>query len=448
MYESITPWRSIVTAPFLKRGVFQGVIAWVFLGMSMVCSEAADWPQWRGPNRDGTSSDSSAFSVWPPVELWRVSLTPNASGFASPIVSEGRVYVMGGFASYPEAQDVMCCFDAVTGTSLWTNSWTSANSCGGGPGSTPVIHENELYAISHDGVLRCLDKITGTNLWSVSLSHITGDDNCASPLIEGDLVILNMGQSGVAVRRSAPHDVVWESAAGWPEYASPVACTIGDERLVAIMAQTNFVLVAPDDGRIVAGIPWPGALSVPDPIVFGNRFFISTGDGAGYCGVVEYTNGVLSTVWQNPNNVGLVTKAGNFVVIGDYVYGVECDGSADWGVFRCLDLRDGSEMWSTNAINLHDNMSTTIAVGDKVIFSTRWGGVLVAKATPTGFDMEGRSKISIDTAITPAYANGRLYIRDRNGWLVCLSVGTSASAGVVAFSATTYEVEKGQVFCT
>lgn len=376
----------------------------------------SDWPQWRGPNRDGTTSDPFAFSIWPPIELWKVPLTDYPRGYSSPIVSEGRVYVMSGrYEGYPSASEVISCFDARTGGLLWTNGWISTSSCGGGPGSTPVVNGGELYAMSNDGRLRCLNKYTGSNLWSVALG---GTDHCASPWVEGDLVFVNVGANGVAVRRTEPHDIVWASTNGPPGYASPVAWTDDHgQRRIGIFSQIGFHVVNPLDGTVLAQTPWPGNRTIPDPIVWGNRLFLATGDLSCYSGLVEYTNGMLRTVWQNPQNVGMNTKAGNFVRIGDYVYGA-CYLSS--GAFRCLRLSDGQEMWSVSS-NVVGNMSTTMAVGNRLVYAASNGGLYVAKATPAGFDMEGRSPINVVTEVTPAFADGRLYVR--GSWLRCLDTG-------------------------
>ena len=154
---------------------------------------AANWPQWRGLNRDGHTTES--VGKWPPTELWRK--TSVGVGYSTVSVSNGRVYTMG----WANNQDTVYCFDADTGTEIWSTSYACAK--GGsypGPLSTPTVTGGKVYTFSRKGHLYCFDAVTGNVEWNVTVS--TGEPNwgiSGSPLVEGNLVIVNIGGAGTAV---------------------------------------------------------------------------------------------------------------------------------------------------------------------------------------------------------------------------------------------------------
>ena len=196
-----------------------------------------DWPCWRGTNRDGITAES--ISVWPPQKLWSAYV---GEGFSQVAVSEHRVYTIGKSGG---TETVYCFSDAPATTNpapLWTNSYTSTGTgthSGDGYGSkaTPAVDGNYIYTLSCDGILNCINKTSGALLWSAtnSVANTYEWGTPGSPLIEGNLVIINCYGHGLAFDKTTGN-IAWGTndinAAG---AASPFAVTIGTQRTVVVM---------------------------------------------------------------------------------------------------------------------------------------------------------------------------------------------------------------------
>jgi outer membrane protein assembly factor BamB len=167
---------------------------------------ADDWPQWRGPNRDGVWTETGTLQSFPPNGLkirWRA---PAGPGFSSPVVAQGRAYLIHSELIRPKAKERVRCFNAVTGEMLWTFAyevaypdWAFTPEPGMGPAATPIVQGKKLYTLGDKSNLVCLDALKGEVLWRRNLEKEYGvEEFCfnASPLIESDLLILCIGSYG------------------------------------------------------------------------------------------------------------------------------------------------------------------------------------------------------------------------------------------------------------
>ena len=132
----------------------------------------ADWPQWRGLNRDGVSRDFSAPSTWPTTlnEVWKLTV---GEGHSSPVTSNGRIYLL----TRQGEEEVVLCLDASTGKQLWRASYPAAYTMnpaatghGKGPKSTPVVSDGKLFTFGINGVLSCFDARSGSLKWRQEFS--------------------------------------------------------------------------------------------------------------------------------------------------------------------------------------------------------------------------------------------------------------------------------------
>ena len=258
------------------------------VGMFAVIANAAlgagglDWYRWRGPDLNGISKETGWQAQWPaegPKQLWKASV---GTGFASFSVSGGRVYTMGNANN----TDSTFCLDARTGKVVWHHSYPcplDPQNFEGGPCATPTVADGRVYTFSRKGDLFCLDAAKGTVIWSKNLNKELGLEiptwGCASSvLVEGNMVVVNMGSAGVALDKKSGK-VVWVSAKSAGAYATPVPLMIGRDRCLAILTRQSLVAVKAANGQEVWSYPWKTEYDVnaADPIVAGDKVFISSG---------------------------------------------------------------------------------------------------------------------------------------------------------------------------
>ena len=258
----------------------------------LVCATTAvpadDWPQWRGPRRDGISRETAWLTGWTegtaPAIAWRVAV---GKGHSSVSVADGRAYTMG----WDGAQDTLFCFEAATGELQWRQSYPCETILQWpGPRATPSIHQGTAYTLGQRGQLRAWDTRTGDLRWERDLPDDYNPDVdygfAWSPLIEGDLLLLNAGSRGIAIRRQ-DGSIAWGDDRRKSACVSPVPFEHNGKRgvlMVSINAErsaANLVGVDPQSGRELFRFDgwreqW-GAMGV-DPVIAGGRIFVTSGE--------------------------------------------------------------------------------------------------------------------------------------------------------------------------
>jgi outer membrane protein assembly factor BamB len=429
-----------------------------FLSIMAVSLKAADWPCYRGPNHDGHSTES--ITVWPPQEAWRTQI---GAGFSGVVVSNGRVYAIGN----ANGQDTLFCFDeSSTGTNpvqKWSASYTEAadpmGSGNPGPRATPTVDGNQVYTFSIDGKLKCFDTATGTPIWSASIS--TGMQipygYASSPLVQGNNVIVNAGNTGTAFDKSTGH-TNWSST-GDAGFAAAVPVTIGSQPTVVIYADGQVSGVDPATGNVFwyidtrSGIPHSD-VGVQDPIVYNNQIYISKEEGHSGAFVMNLGSGKLTSpaVWETFIDADGI-NCGIFVSGKIYTMG----GVTGVGRLICTDFATGTKVWSSADSNITYSMTSTewpragmILANDQLVVldNTMNNGcnLVVVPATPSGYSEIHRATNILGTgndtgATAPTLANGKLYVRTQAGTLVAYKVGTpTAATGIVQFASSAYSV--------
>jgi outer membrane protein assembly factor BamB len=288
-----------------------------------------------------------------------------------------------------------------------------------GPRATPTVSDDKVYTYTQHGHLHCFAKDTGVALWDKRVS--IGRPHwgfSGSPLIKGDLVILNAGGAGTAVNKEAPHDIVWSNS-GYARYASPIPLTWNSQSMVAVVGKDGLFGVNTRTGKILCSFPWASDYNIADPVVHGDKVFFCNGTDH-ICSLLQLGKGELRVLWQNSN---IASEWSSPVLIGDYLYAF---GGSDELI--CLDMRDGTVRWSAEGMGLTEG--GLIAAGGKLIVLGEHGKLAVIKASPEGCDMEGRATVDVvpdaeqETWWTPpVLCDGRIYCRSHEGTLVCLDVG-------------------------
>lgn len=382
----------------------------------------SDWPQWRGPNRDGVSPEKGWLRSWPPKELWRRSI---GAGLSSVVVDNGRLYVTGCTVN----QILTYCFDAGTGAQIWSRGYACTITPGAisGPGPTPAVAGNEVYTFDGVGNLYCFDKMTGTVLWNrqvdLGMTYCYGYN--ASPLVEGNLVILNASGRGAAVDRNAPHSIVWpitpQGSAGFP---SPVGYSLGGQRFTALATEMAILGVNAGSGDIAWSYPLGDIRRGQDPIVYGDNLLFSKAAGNWVC--LRPGPASAETVWTNASLRG--ADSGSGVLWKDHVYTPTSHGG-----MMCFDARNGAQKWLRMMPEAYHDGPLIASDGKLIVY---WGcKLLVLKATPDGYDEEGRVPVDVvqpwthgwleSAHATPALAHGRIYVRQYDV-VVCYQVGADA----------------------
>jgi outer membrane protein assembly factor BamB len=379
---------------------------------------AADWPQWRGPDRNGISPEKDWLDQWPdqgPKIAWkgRVGL-----GYSSVVVAEGRVYTVG----FANEQDTVFCFDAAAGKEIWKHSYPSElgdKYFQGGTTGTPTIDGNRLYWLSRWGDLYCYNASNGKILWNKNIQKETGAalpdwGFTGAPLVHENLLILNVGDNGVAVEK-ATGNLVWASSKKKAGYSTPLPFQEKNKTLVAIGSASGYIAVDPKTGEEAWRIRWitEYGVNASDPIITPNRIFLSTGYGKG-AGLFDRAN-LDKPIWQNKV---LRTQLNPAVLHDGHVYGVDGD-TTERGRLKCVELATGQEKWVENNFG----SGGVIIANGKLIALSAQGELMVAPVTPSGFKPTARAQVLGGTSWTaPVLANGRVYCRNSRGDLVCVDL--------------------------
>ncbi len=407
-----------------KRLGLATVVALAALGTE---AGAADWPAWRGPDRDGVSTEDgwSADALADGADIaWRAEI---GVGYAAVSVADGRAYAMG----HKDGKDLVHCFDAASGKKLWSDTYEAERyqrQHKGGPAATPAVDGKRLYTFSKDGQLRCYDATSGELRWAKRLPAALGVDVprwgfSGSPLIEGKKVVLSVGPVVAMNKRSG--EVLWKSEAFQAGYSSPKAFTVDGKRRIAVFNAYGPVVAREKDGTVVAKHRWKTKYDVnaATPIVLGrtNRFiFISSDYGKG-CALLKLTDGGLKKAWRNRE---MRNHFNPCVALDLHLYGF--DGDVGGAKLKCIDARTGEVQWA------REGMGTgSLMIADKkLIILSENGRLILAKASPSGFQPLAQAQVLGGQCWTmPVLANGRIYCRNNDrGQLVAVDVRPSTEA--------------------
>jgi outer membrane protein assembly factor BamB len=391
------------------------------------CVAAADdWPEWRGPQRSGVSSEKDWLSGWAagstPVVAWRASV---GKGHSAVSVSKGKAYTVG----WDGQQDTVYCFNAANGKPIWKQSYPCKTIYQWpGPRATPTVDGSRVYTLGQHGQLYAFDAATGEKAWSVQLSagYMPDVDYgfAWSPLVEGEFLILAAGKRGLAVKKS-DGSFAWGNDGQHGACASAVRYSHKGQRGVALITtepgrdSVSLVGVDPTTGReLWRWGPWLekwGAACV-DPIVQDGKVFVTTAEQRIQNGRFSMEGNTLREDWSNKE---LACYTGGCVLVNGHLYGVN-----KTGILKCLDWDSGKEVWSQRGFDQHGTLIA--ADGMLIVQSSKTGTLAVVEATPKGYRELRRAMVfsgEPNTFTAPVLANGRVYCRSYAGEIVCLAVG-------------------------
>lgn len=382
---------------------------------------ADDWPQWRGSNRDGVGKAPGMLTDWkqtPPKQLWTA---PCGGGFGSLAVTGGRVY----FQDFKDGQERVVCLDAATGQEKWAHSYPVSydgfkRGYATGPRATPTVHGSRIYTVGATGTFLCLEAPGDQPkvIWQHDLmkefdAELPVWGFASSPLIEGDLVIVQAGgnRGTVVAFHRVSGEKVWATLGELTGYSSAMAATLAGERQIVAFTGSRLVGLLPADGGELWAFDWQTDFyaNIATPIIAGDFIFISSGYNAG-CALLKITNQggqfKAEKVFVKRNKL-MRTHHMTCVLKDGYAYGID-DGRNE---LTCVDLKTAKPTWQSNKLG----KGCLILAEGRLIVLSQDGALSLVEATPEEFRLKGTIKGVLQGEqcwALPALANGKLFLRD------------------------------------
>ncbi len=375
---------------------------------------AQDWPQWRGPNRDGVVSSTAVPQSWPErlVKKWQI---PVGFGYSSPLLVNGRVFLL----SRKGEDEVVSCIDFRTGNQIWRDAYpapytmnAAATRHGKGPKSTPVFQAGRLCTLGISGILSCYDAESGRLRWRAeqgkkypNTSPLYG--TATSPIIDRGLLITHLGgndNGALTAFNLEDGKTIWSWSGDGPAYASPIIVEFGGVRQVVTQSQENLIGVAVTDGKLLWSIPFttPYVQNIITPVVY-RQTLIFSGLERGVMAVkVERSAGKwnVEKLWENSEVPFYMSTP---VMNGDLLFGMS---HRNKGRFVALNAATGKTLWTT-AGREGDN-AAILTSQDKLFLLTSDAEFIVAKAGSSGFEPLRRYTVAQSpTWAHPVLAGGK-----------------------------------------
>jgi outer membrane protein assembly factor BamB len=411
--------------------------------LTVTTASAADWPQWRGPDRDGRSPEKGLLQSWPdggPPLAWRASGL--GSGFSSVAVVGERIYTMGDFGDKQHA----LALDRSSGKVVWKTevgpAWEDEYL---GPRSTPTVDGTRVYLVTTEGKVWCLDGADGKKIWSRDLpkefdgrmmkANGTYDWKFSeSPLVDGDRVVVTPGADKAALvaldkksgeeiwRASMP--ALGERGEDGAAYSSVVISNAGGVRQYVQFVGRGVIGVEAETGRFLWGYNRIAndVANIPTPLVDGNRVFVSSGYGTGSAllELVTSESGIAAREVYFLEADTMQNHHGGLILDEGYVY----TGSGhNKGFPVSVELATGKVAWGP--VRNEGQSSAAIAYADgRLYFRYQNGLMVLVEATPEAYREHGSFMIpDVDRPSWPhpVISDGKLYLREQDQ-LFCYDV--------------------------
>jgi len=391
------------------------LVTFVSLWLTSADIAATQWPQWRGPSRDGVAPGPSP-SAWPAAltQRWKVTV---GEGYSTPVVADGKVFIHARTGD----RETVTAFDAASGRQLWQDGYpapykvnSAAASHGPGPKSSPVYANGRLFTYGISGIVSAYDTAGGKLAWRKQPSTEQPHFGVAmSPLVADGVVVVFVGghERGALMGLDIATGVTrWQWTGGAPAYASPVVATLAGVRQIVTQSRDHVV------GLSMTGtLLWQIPLTTPydqnsvTPVV--------SGDLVIYAGLANPTTAVRivkegdayvpKEAWKNADAPMYMSTA---VVAGSALVGL---GQKNRGQFFAVDLATGKTLWTTKGREAEN--AALIRVPGHTLIQTTEGELIVAKDSATGFDVVKRYDVAqSSTWAHPALVGNQLYVRDAN----------------------------------
>lgn len=418
----------------------------VFSCKSQVKTSGNDWPQWMGPERNGTWHNDLPKESLKAGDLRKIWDVPVGTGYCGPTVSGGRVYLMDFVGESVKFERVIC-FDAGTGSQIWSHSYESSYNVGypTGPRASVLIDEGRAYSFGTMGDLFCFDAGTGKVLWQISgieqyNAKIPVWGLAASPLIENDQLIVQMGGQPDACVVS--FDKVsgkenWRALSDLASYSAPIVIDQAGKRVLVCWTGDNLAGMNPETGHVYWKIPFirsKGVINIATPVYHPPYIFLSSFYDGSMLVKLDQSTQAAELVWVRTGKSERETDAlhcciSTPVIYGDHVYGID-----SYGEFRCLELMTGNRVWTDSTLVPYGRWANAhfIKQGEKTWAFNELGELILSKLSPSGFKELGRVELIKPVKVSPnprggvnwahpAFTGRKIFVRS-DAALVCYEI--------------------------
>ena len=375
----------------------------------------AEWPQWRGANRDGISKETGLLKQWPesgPPLVWKA--TGAGRGYSSLAASKGRLYTLGLRGD----REFVVALDFKTGKEVWATAHGAAfrNDRGDGPRGTPTVDGDRVYALGGNGDLSALDAATGKVVWTMNVLQKFGGRNITwgiseSPLVVGEKLLVNAGGPGASIVALNKKDgsLIWKSQSDQAGYSSGIPLSIGGKTQVVFFTHSRGLGLDLETGALLWDYPKAanGTANAATPVARGNRVFITSdyGNGGGLVEIKADAKGVTASEVYFTREMR--NHHSSSVLVGDHLYGFS------GGILTAMKFDTGEVAWKDRSVG-----KGSLVYADGLIYLLSENGVVgLAEATPEGYREKGRFRIPQDSLPTwahPIVAGGHLFLRDQD----------------------------------
>ena len=396
--------------------VFAKLLLALSFGMSSVAM-AADWPQFRGPDANGTAPDKGINKDWkanPPKQLWRVDLG-SGSGFGGPAVAKGVVYII----DHKGTDDILRTFDLQTGKPGWEFSYADQPKDNWGfTRATPCINDGRVYTISYLGKIHCLDAASGKMIWMREMSDLGGQmpgwGYASSPVIMGNtLLVCPGGKANLAGLDKKTGKTLWSIGSDKAGYSTPVLATINGQEQLLLFSGTSLNAYPLQGGKQLWSFPWKTSYDVnaSAPLATDSGIFISSGYGVG-CAMLDVTATGPKVRWQSKVIQQHFSSA---VLLDGLIY-----STTDPGDLVCIEPATGTEKWRQKGF---EKGGLVFVDGVLLVLTGNTGELVMVQVAKDKYIELGRVKPlgGKNSWTAPIVSDGKVLVRNNNA-MACLDL--------------------------
>ncbi len=384
---------------------------------------AQDWPQFLGPTRNGVYAGTNLSEAWPkdgPTLVWKRAV---GNGFAGPAVASGKLILFHRESD----EEVVEALNAKSSKQLWRYAYPTRYvddfRFDPGPRGVPAISQGKVFTLGAEGSIRCVDFETGKEIWKTSSKDDYRADKgyfgfACSPLVAGDVVLLNIGGkggAGIVALDITNGRLRWKATDDEAGYSSPVLAKVNGQQYAFFLTRAGLAAIELPNGKVAVQYPWRARMSASvngaTPLVVNDLIFLSASYQTGAI-LLRMKGNKVERVWSGDDI--LSNHYSTCVYKDQFLYGF--DGRQEEGqTLKCVELMTGKVRWQKEGLRA----GTVTLAGRAIFILTEQGELIRAAASPAKYQEIGRAQIlSGNVRAYPAIADGFIFARSANQ-LVC-----------------------------